>query len=167
MARLTTMSMTAGRWLRLLRQARRASWAGRLFAAETLLCLVAARLVTKLLPFRWFSPGLGAWRHETRWDEDAVHVVTADRIARAMRQLAACAAWSSNCLAQALAAQAMLRRRGIPSTLYVGIACGDALPTTHAWLRCGARIVTGSPVHARYTPVASYACEPSRRKWSG
>ena len=60
------------------------------------------------------------------------------------------------CLPQAVGAQRMLRRRGIPSTLYLGInpAAGyDA----HAWVRVGNLIVTGGPRPDQFAVVSSFA----------
>jgi hypothetical protein len=48
----------------------------------------------------------------------------------------------------------MLRRRGIRSTLYLGVA-RDPI-TAHAWLRVGALNVTGGQDVARYAVVASF-----------
>ncbi len=63
------------------------------------------------------------------------------------------------CLPQALAAQIMLKRRGIPATLYLGAAfkpTKDALKA-HAWTRAGNVIVTGAPQHLEYRVVASFS----------
>jgi len=66
------------------------------------------------------------------------------------------------CLPQALAAQIMLKRRGIPTTLYLGAAfkpSKDALKA-HAWIRAGNVIVTGAPQHLDYRVVASFSPLP-------
>jgi hypothetical protein len=54
---------------------------------------------------------------------------------------------SAMCLAQALVARAMLRRRGIESILHVGVARSKAAPfEAHAWLEAVGVEVTGYPV---------------------
>ena len=66
--------------------------------------------------------------------------------------------WDSNCLARSLAGKRMLRKRGLASTLYLGVSKSD--PKTliaHAWLRCGERYVAGAPEHERFTVVATFA----------
>jgi hypothetical protein len=67
--------------------------------------------------------------------------------------------WESACLAQALTGMAMLGRRGIGATLYLGVArdesCVDAL-AAHAWLRCGDEILTGSGGVERYAAISSF-----------
>ncbi|HEX8484516.1 lasso peptide biosynthesis B2 protein [Sphingomonas sp.] len=51
------------------------------------------------------------------------------------------------CLAQALAARTMLRRRGIGSIMHVGVAASEAARfEAHAWLEAAGVEVTGYPV---------------------
>jgi Transglutaminase-like superfamily len=51
----------------------------------------------------------------------------------------------------------MLRRQGVPSVVYLGVAkdaAGDFI--AHSWLRCGDRIVTGGGRRQRYSVIAAY-----------
>jgi hypothetical protein len=53
----------------------------------------------------------------------------------------------------------MLRRRGIASTLYLGVAKGQnaSEPVAgHAWLSCAARIITGAAGHRQFTIIATF-----------
>jgi hypothetical protein len=50
----------------------------------------------------------------------------------------------------------MLRRRSIPSTLYLGINPAEGYDA-HAWVRAGALIVTGGPRQDRFAIVSSFA----------
>ena len=53
--------------------------------------------------------------------------------------------WECKCLAQAVAAKYLLRRRNIKSTLYLGVARDEQQQmVAHAWLRSGDKIVTGA-----------------------
>jgi hypothetical protein len=62
------------------------------------------------------------------------------------------------CLAQAMAGKAMLKRRGVPSTLYLGLAKGsEAQLQAHAWLQCGERILSGRQGMAGFTVIATFA----------
>jgi hypothetical protein len=65
--------------------------------------------------------------------------------------------WNSNCLVQTIAAKLILQRRGVSSTLYLGVApdTHEALQA-HAWLRSGSIILTGAPGHRRYTVIATF-----------
>jgi hypothetical protein len=47
------------------------------------------------------------------------------------------------CLPRALAAQAMLRRRGIASQLCLGVARDNGALSAHAWLELGQAIIVG------------------------
>jgi len=59
---------------------------------------------------------------------------------------------------QAMTGKVMLRRRGIPGTLYLGLAKdGDSALSAHAWLRCGERILSGGPTHDQFTVIAHFA----------
>lgn len=73
-------------------------------------------------------------------------------------QAAACRTpWLSTCLVKSLAGYAILRRRRVPSVVYLGVAkdAGGKL-IAHSWLRCGDRIVTGGGDHRRYSVIARY-----------
>ena len=64
--------------------------------------------------------------------------------------------WKPVCLPQAVTAQWMLRRRGIPSTVYLGADPARGYDA-HAWVRVGALVVTGGPGQDRFTVVSSFA----------
>ena len=65
--------------------------------------------------------------------------------------------WDCRCLTQALAAKAMLRRRGLESTIYFGLANPEKKELeAHAWLRCGERLVTGEEGHQKFSEVARF-----------
>ena len=76
-----------------------------------------------------------------------------DRVAFVVPRVAARVPWRADCLVQALAAQRWLRRKGIPTTLHVGVP--KEIPSefeAHAWLIQGDTIVTGGDIE-RYTPL--------------
>jgi len=63
--------------------------------------------------------------------------------------------WKPVCFPQAVAAQWMLRRRAVPSTLYLGIDPAEGYDA-HAWVRAGTVMVTGGPRRG-HTVVSSFA----------
>ncbi len=85
---------------------------------------------------------------------------TAEAVGRAVRAAAVRTPWDSSCLVQVLAAQRMLRSRGIGGTVHIGADTEDELGypgfAAHAWLMCGDLFVTGETGHERYTVVAEY-----------
>lgn len=67
------------------------------------------------------------------------------------------APWGQTCFSKAFTAKILLKRVGIQSTLYLGVAReGGRGLIAHAWLRCGEAIITGSGEMHRFTPVACF-----------
>jgi len=142
-----------GRWARLLAR----SPAERTLLLEAAAWLALFRLVILLLPFRWIAPRLGRHMEESGEadDDDAAHRELVPRVGWAVAAAARHVPWQAVCLPQAMAAKAMLRRRGVDSTLYLGVV-RDREMMAHAWLRVGGRIVTGGPGVDRYTVVSTF-----------
>jgi hypothetical protein len=66
-----------------------------------------------------------------------------------------------NCLAQALAGQALLARRGIATQLRIGVAKDAAGRfTAHAWVECDGRILIGGAGAAQFTALPPLEWEP-------
>jgi len=127
-------------------------------AAEAVVFLALARFAVLVLPFRRIAPRLGVHRGET---PAAVDLSPASRrVGWAIGTASRRTPWRSKCLEQAIAAKAMLRVRGIESTLYLGVTREPFM--AHAWLRVGELHVTGGQDVSRYAVVASFA-EAGRR----
>ncbi|MBT8342095.1 MAG: lasso peptide biosynthesis B2 protein, partial [Desulfatitalea sp.] len=76
----------------------------------------------------------------------------------AIRAASRYAPWRCLCLEQAMTAKALLHRKGLQSTLYLGLTRDDAgALQAHAWLRCGSVVLTGGRDMARYTVVSTFA----------
>lgn len=124
-------------------------------AEALVLCTVAGALLV-VLKFRRLAPRLGRHmavspaEHDTHTSEQVARVSWA--IATAARHLP----WRPVCFPQAVTAQWMLRRRGIPSTLYFGADPARGYDA-HAWVRAGTTIVTGGPREDRFAIVSSFA----------
>jgi hypothetical protein len=111
---------------------------------EAAFALTAARLALARFPFRKIAAYLGTMGAESALVISPRHNKNASQIGWAVQVLARRAPWARHCLAQALAALWMTRRRAIPGTIYLGVARDPEKPfTAHAWLRCGAIWVTG------------------------
>jgi transglutaminase-like putative cysteine protease len=106
---------------------------------EATLALILARLAVGLLP----AERIIAWASRPPPRVDRFPPVPADVICRAVEEVAAKSWMQAVCLPQALAAQGMLRRRGIASRLCLGAARqGNAL-TAHAWIELGDEVIIG------------------------
>ena len=121
--------------------------------AEALGCLAVARAAVIFLPFRVVSRWLGVRMGET---PAAVETSPRSRDVNWGIGAAACRVpWRAKCLEQAIAAKMMLRRRGVHSTLYLGVTREPM--AAHAWVRVGGWNVTGGQDVSRYAVVASFA----------
>jgi hypothetical protein len=87
-----------------------------------------------------------------------IPIAVSQAVVRAARNLP----WECKCLVQAMAGKAMLRLRGVSSTLYLGLAKGENEQLcAHAWLRCGNIILTGGRVNGQFTVVSFFGDEIS------
>ena len=85
------------------------------------------------------------------------------RIARIVGKVCDKTPWESKCLVRALAAQRLLCRRGLSSTLYLGCGMEEGKMVAHAWLRFGEMYVTGGD-GGGYTTVARFCKEASGKR---
>ncbi len=134
-------------------------WAQRFTLFEAAWTLVVAQAAIRLIPFGKIAPSLGrlgAPPPATPLASGAVQ--QAQRVGWAVRVLAHYLPWDARCLAQAIAASWMLRRRGLPSVFYLGVDHGrETWLEAHAWLRCGDEILTGEPQHERFKVIAVFS----------
>ena len=155
----TALSATS-RSRRSLRALARASWPDRALVAEAALSLALARAGVIAVPFRLIADRLGAHMEESDCTDDPGGAELGRRIGWAIGVVSARVPWRTKCLEQALAAKAMLRRRGIPNTLYLGVARTadrEAALNSHAWLRTGTLHVTGGSHVDRYAVLSTFA----------
>lgn len=92
------------------------------------------------------------------FDLGAEELATARRIGKAIRRAEQRLPFEVVCLPQALVARRMLRNRGLPSVMFLGVERDKPLAEvgTHAWLVAGKANVTGFPQAARYSRFAAY-----------
>ena len=103
-----------------------------------------ARLQTKTIPFRWIAKSLETSENGRRAKPSRRPVDHAAAVKWSTRVLSARLPWCRNCLAQAVAAKRYLNRRGIASTLYLGVEPSADDLDAHAWLESGGQILTGA-----------------------
>jgi hypothetical protein len=117
-----------------------------------------AWLAVRCVPFRWWAHWLGPMHGETPAVERPEHADASRDVQWAIERSKNWAPWEVTCLMEGVAAKMMLARRGIPSTLYLGVTSqAEENPLkAHAWLRCGARIITGAEGRERFTVVSTF-----------
>ena len=123
---------------------------------EAAISLAIASLAIAMLPFRCIER-LAAIpiRSQEASNQQRREIVPSVRWA--ILRTAARVPWRARCFEQGLAAQLMLRRRGIPSVLYYG-ATQDARNGLHAhvWVQDGDVDVVGGESAHRFTVLARF-----------
>lgn len=134
------------------------SWTERTLLLEAVLWLGLARAAVLTFPFRWIMQGLGQSANVAHTANSAPLQPVVPQVTWAIRVVSRRTPWQSNCLAQALAGLIMLRRRGIVSTLYLGVLKDkQSQLAAHAWLRSSEMTVTGGNQLDQYTVVAWFS----------
>lgn len=132
-----------------------------LLLAETTLWLLLARLAVLTLPFQRVMRTSGVQHAVSPATISPEQAAVAKKVAWALDAVRWATPWDSNCLARSLAGKRLLQRRGVDSTLYLGVRKKDPKSLiAHAWLRCGERYITGAPEHEGYTVVSTFAEKP-------
>ena len=139
-----------------LRRFWRLSWQDQLLLLEAVLWLAVAGFAIAVLPFRHI--GLLAARPVLRLK--LPYHARLDKVRRirwAIMSTATRVPWRAMCFQQGLAAQLMLRRRGIPSVLYYGAAQDESSGLrTHVWVRDGKVDVIGGEVAHHFAILATF-----------
>lgn len=124
----------------------------RALIGEAVLLLGLARILLVTVPFRLLAPRLG--RASAGAAEDGLLLL---RVRRAVTTAARNVPWNSVCLPQAMAAKAMLARRGCASSLRLGAGFdGKGKLIAHAWLVADGTVVVGVAGMTAVTPLASF-----------
>jgi hypothetical protein len=126
--------------------------------AEAMLVLAFSSAAIRLLPFARVGR-LASGRLGRRRPRPAGELVA--KVAWAVRACARRAPWRAVCFQQGLAAQIMLRRRGLDSTLYFG-AANDRTEglAAHVWVKLGEREVVGCDEAAGFAVLAVFPRRP-------
>ena len=133
------------------------TWSDRVTLLEAGLCLAIAGLSVHAVPFRWIGGALRRPERSGREENEADSHRQARRVGWAIRRAAEKSPVRFACLAQSVAAKAMLARRRTASTLHLGVRKTEQGElAAHAWVRVGETFVTGREGHRRFTVVARF-----------
>ena len=139
-----------------MRKCWRLPWHDRLLLLEAMFWLTAAGLAIAVLPFRYLGQ-LAAL--SVRGPEPPLQKRQTD-VRRIRWALLACSRripWRAKCFEQGLAAQFMLRLRGISSVLYYGAALDSQRGlAAHVWVCDGKVDVVGGEVASDYAVLATF-----------
>ena len=113
--------------------------------------LAMARFVIITVPFRFMAWWL------SRTSPSSCDETLALRVRQAVTTAARNVPWNAVCLPQALAAKAMLARRGCGSSFHLGADINaQGKLTAHAWLVSGGIVVVGAAGIRCVTPLARF-----------
>jgi hypothetical protein len=126
--------------------------ADRLLVCEAVVALGVARLIVITTPFRFMASILSRVPDRGSCDEELVL-----RVSKAVTIAARNVPWNAVCLPQALAAKAMLARRGCGSAFHLGAGTdAQGKLISHAWLVAGGKVVVGAAGMTGVTPLARF-----------
>jgi hypothetical protein len=118
------------------------------------LLVEAIKLGMWLLPFRTLRRLLARAADTPLRVRRAERTTSAERVAWAVEVASRHTPGIKTCLAQALAAQVLLARRGHPALLHIGVARGDRGQfEAHAWVESEGRIMIGGSELERFAPL--------------
>ncbi len=115
------------------------------------------RLQMLLIPAKKLEKNWGEKGKESP-KEDMIkwHYWYSYQVSREVNRIADHTPWESKCLVRALTARYLLHRKGIVTTMYLGVGKDeDGKMVAHSWLRCGELYVTGGNGE-RYAKVAKF-----------
>jgi hypothetical protein len=123
---------------------------------EAALGLILARLALRVLPFRRLKP---FFNRPVRGPEvdGPVRERRRKEVAWAIEKTARFLPGKTVCFPRGIVAQAMLRRRGVSTTLYYGVMRpSEGRPIAHVWVQDGAQGVVGYQDAEAYHILARY-----------
>jgi hypothetical protein len=124
----------------------------RAYVREAAVMLVAARLAVRLVP----PQRLFAWANRPPRRIRRFAADEAEWVAWAIKTVATRPWMRTLCLPSALAAHAMLRRRGIESRLCLGVARNGGTLAAHAWIEIGDDKIVGGAEADGFTRLAAF-----------
>lgn len=131
------------------------------YCFECLFDLSIAKLYVLFLPFRFYAKKLGVSQYELFYVDMEKKKKSLVTIKMVIKRMPRFVPWKSKCLDQAIAAQRMLKRRGLPTTCYFGVVKSEnhEKMNAHAWIRSGKEWIAGYQPNIPYTIVGVYSTD--------
>ena len=109
------------------------------------------------VPFNKLKQQLGTYNKESKGVLSIEEYKVAKNIRWIVTTISRHTPWESLCLVQAMTVQKMLKKRGISTTIYLGVNKDQNNDMkAHAWIRCGEMYVTGGD-GSGYATVAKFS----------
>jgi len=152
----------------MLRELRARSAPERRALVEAVLSLAVATIAVRVFPFRRTARLVGLTEDATVPRATARQLARAERIGWAVRTVADRLPWTSTCVVRALATVALLRLRGIPAQMHLGVDTDVVHKggfAAHSWISCDGRVLVGDQSHLdRYAVIGTYTVQSVRWK---
>jgi hypothetical protein len=115
--------------------------------------LLLSNLSIKTIPFRQIYRFLQAnWNTPTRTVLDSAENV--ELVMLSLSRAVNLLSWKSQCLSESIAAFVMLRRRGIPAVMFIGVkSLENASLLAHAWVHTGQEVTSENSENSTYTAL--------------
>jgi hypothetical protein len=122
---------------------------------EAGILLLLSNLSIKTVPFRQIHRFLHAdWNPRTQVVLESGENV--ELVKLSLSRAAKLLPWKSQCLSRSIAAFVMLRRRGIPAVMFVGVkSLEDSSLLAHAWVHTGHEVTDENSENSTYTALVS------------
>jgi hypothetical protein len=127
---------------------------------EAGILLLLSNLSIKTIPFKQIYRFLHAnWNTRTRVVLDSAENV--ELVMLSLSRAANLLPWKSQCLSRSIAAFVMLRRRGIPAVMFVGVkSLEDSSLLAHAWVHTGREVTDENSENSTFTALVSVGGAP-------
>lgn len=113
------------------------------------------RFCIRFIPMKCLRKHFGVEGEESSVEGTAEDYRYAKLISAYVNRSANNTPWESKCLVRAWTAQRLLKKKKIPTTMYLGVKTEEGKMLAHAWLRTGSLYVTGGNGEG-YATVARY-----------
>lgn len=139
--------------MRLLRKFYHLGWSDRILLVKAWIIVWALRTALWLLPFKWIRKILSRLAGEKPGRPGADPDIPR-KISWTVTVASRYVPGAETCLVQALAANFLLRRRGYPAYLRLGVVKNEKGDLeAHAWVECDGAVIIGGSGIERYEPL--------------
>ncbi|MFM7022546.1 MAG: lasso peptide biosynthesis B2 protein [Flavobacteriales bacterium] len=132
-------------------------WAFRKLIVKTFFFSMYVRFLMLFVKFKRYEKRLGTRGVADNYTMNDHEFQLAHNIAKALNGVSNYTLWESKCMVQAVSAKWMLKKRGIPSTIYFGVKKEGQELKAHAWLKVGEIVVIGRAGHKEFKIVNYYS----------
>lgn len=129
--------------------------ADKLLFLEATLTSFVVKIIITFFPMRWYARYLGV-QHTIIPDNNTEEYHIIFKVSQAIVRCRRITLWHNRCFVEAITAKRMLKKRGLNSTLYLGVNKKNNKMLAHAWLRCGSIIVAGKFSMQDFSVVSTF-----------